>query len=187
MVAAGAQARYPSKPVRDFAPVGQVGITPTVLAVHPSVPAKGVQGLVVLMKASPGKFSYRTSGLGLILHLCDEQFKTSSGRLDAGRHTGKIGRVHQTRVGQVCADHQGVRRAARLSAGALPGAEIGSQRLNLDAAARTRSARFWNSSPIRASKDSGLSTMGRGTITLPLRPARGPFDGFDVAALTFNC
>lgn len=79
----GLYRKMPYDPVRDFAPVGQIGVTPTVLAVHPSVPVKDVQGLVALMRSSPGKLSYGSSGLGSILHLCGEQFKTSAGGLDA--------------------------------------------------------------------------------------------------------
>src|SRR5499426_3038169 len=69
-------------PVRDFAPVGQIGVTPIVLAVHPSIPAKDVASLIALLKANPGKYSYGSSGLGSILHLCGEQFKTAAGGLD---------------------------------------------------------------------------------------------------------
>jgi tripartite-type tricarboxylate transporter receptor subunit TctC len=79
----GLYRKMPYDPVRDFAPVAQVGVTPSVLAVHPSVPATDVQSLIALMKASPGKFSYGSSGLGSILHLCGEQFKTTAGGLDA--------------------------------------------------------------------------------------------------------
>jgi len=69
-------------PVRDFAPVGQVGVTPIVLAVNRSVPANDVRSLIALLKASPGKYSYGSSGLGSILHLCGEAFKSSAGGLD---------------------------------------------------------------------------------------------------------
>ena len=79
----GLYKKMPYDPVRDFAPIGQIGVTPTVLAVHPSIPAKDVQSLVALMKANPGKYSYGSSGMGSILHLCGEQFKTTAGGLDA--------------------------------------------------------------------------------------------------------
>ena len=73
----------PYDPVKDFAPVAQVGVTPCVLAVHPSLPVTDVKGLVALLKANPGKYSYGSSGMGSILHLCGEQFKTSAGGLEA--------------------------------------------------------------------------------------------------------
>ena len=79
----GLYRKMPYDPVRDFAPVGQVGVTPIVLAVHPSVPARDVQSLVALLKANPRKYSYGSSGMGSILHLCGEAFKSSAGGLDA--------------------------------------------------------------------------------------------------------
>ncbi|HKA43113.1 MAG TPA: tripartite tricarboxylate transporter substrate binding protein [Burkholderiales bacterium] len=78
----GLYKRMPYDPVRDFVPAGQIGVTPTVLAVHPSVPARDVKSLIALLKANPGKYSYGSSGLGSILHLCGEQFKTLAGGLN---------------------------------------------------------------------------------------------------------
>jgi tripartite-type tricarboxylate transporter receptor subunit TctC len=72
----------PYDPVRDFAPIGQVGVTPTLLGVHPSVPATDVKSLVALIKENPGKFTYGSSGLGSILHLCGEQFKALAGGIN---------------------------------------------------------------------------------------------------------
>ena len=79
----GLYKNMPYDPLRDFTPVGQVGVTPCVLAVHPSVPVTDVKGLVALLKANPGKYSYGSSGMGSILHLCGEQFKTAAGGLQA--------------------------------------------------------------------------------------------------------
>src|SRR5499427_6000438 len=79
----GLYKKMPYDPVQDFSPVSQVGVTPCVLAVHPSVPANDVKSLVALLKANPGKYSYGSSGMGSILHLCGEQFKTSAGGLQA--------------------------------------------------------------------------------------------------------
>jgi len=72
----------PYDPVRDFAPIGQVGVTPTLLGVHPSVPATDVKSLVAVIKENPGKFTYGSSGLGSILHLCGEQFKALAGGIN---------------------------------------------------------------------------------------------------------
>jgi tripartite-type tricarboxylate transporter receptor subunit TctC len=77
----GLYSRMPYDPVRDFAPISQVGVTPTLLGVHPSVPAKNVKELIALVKANPDKYSYGSSGLGSILHLCGEQFKAAAGGL----------------------------------------------------------------------------------------------------------
>src|SRR5678809_194938 len=79
----GLYKNMPYDPVKDFAPVGQVGVTPCVLAVHPSIPATNVKELIALLKANPDKYSYGSSGMGSILHLCGEQFKTAAGGLQA--------------------------------------------------------------------------------------------------------
>ena len=44
----------PYDSLKDFAPIGFVGSTPLVLAVHPSVPAKDVKSLVAIAKEKPG-------------------------------------------------------------------------------------------------------------------------------------
>ena len=78
----GLYKHMPYDPVRDFAPVGRVGVTPTLLLVNPSIPATDVKSLVALLKANPGKYDYGSSGVGSILHLCGEEFKTMAGELD---------------------------------------------------------------------------------------------------------
>ena len=80
----GLYKKIPYDPVKDFIALGQIGVTPSVLVVNPKlVPnVNDVKGLVALLKASPGKYSYGSSGMGSILHLCGEQFKTMAGGLD---------------------------------------------------------------------------------------------------------
>ena len=78
----GLYRNIPYDAVRDFAPLGRVGVTPTLLLVHPSMPATDVKTLVALIKANPGKYNYGSSGLGSILHLCSEEFKSLAGGLD---------------------------------------------------------------------------------------------------------
>ena len=78
----GLYRNIPYDAVRDFAPLGRVGVAPTLLLVHPSMPATDVKTLVALIKANPGKYNYGSSGLGSILHLCGEEFKSLAGGLD---------------------------------------------------------------------------------------------------------
>ena len=78
----GLYTRMPYDPIKDFAPIAHVGITPSTLNVHPSLPAKDVKELIALVKANPGKYTYGSSGLGSILHLCGEQFKALAGGLE---------------------------------------------------------------------------------------------------------
>jgi tripartite-type tricarboxylate transporter receptor subunit TctC len=78
----GLYKKMPYDPVRDFAPLGRVGVMPTLLGVHPSVPATDIKSLVALVKENPGKYTYGSSGMGSILHLCGEQFKAAAGGLN---------------------------------------------------------------------------------------------------------
>jgi len=59
-------------PRRDFAGIGLIGMAPSVLAVHPSVPARSVADLVGIAKAEPGKIQYGSPGIGTTNHLAGE-------------------------------------------------------------------------------------------------------------------
>jgi len=71
--------QIPYDAIKDFAPITNVASASTVLVVHPSVAAKSVKELVALIKASPGKFNYASSGAGTGQHLAGELFKTTAG------------------------------------------------------------------------------------------------------------
>ena len=72
-------AKLPYDCVKDFAPIGQMATTNHILAVHPSVPARNVQELIALAKASPGKLSYASTGIGGSPHLAGELFDMMAG------------------------------------------------------------------------------------------------------------
>jgi tripartite-type tricarboxylate transporter receptor subunit TctC len=78
----GLYSKMPYDPIRDFAPISQVGVTPTILGVHPAIPATDVKSLIALLKSNPGKFTFGSSGVGSILQLCGEQFKAMAGGLN---------------------------------------------------------------------------------------------------------
>ena len=69
----------PYDPVKDFAPVTLVAASPNVLTVNPTVPAKTVQDLIALVRASPGKFSFAQPATGSTPHLNGELFKLEFG------------------------------------------------------------------------------------------------------------
>lgn len=69
----------PFDPVADITPIAVIGATPLVLVVNPKVPAKTLQEFVALLKSSPGKYNYASSGNGTILHLAPELFKDVTG------------------------------------------------------------------------------------------------------------
>jgi len=62
--------------VRSFAPVSLVALTPLVLVVHPSLPARSVKELVELARTRPGQLNYGSAGSGSTLHLAGEMFNT---------------------------------------------------------------------------------------------------------------
>jgi len=65
-------------PVRDFAPIGMVATSPHVVVVNNKVPAKTIAELLRLARASPGKLSYASAGVGSTFHLCGEMFKDAT-------------------------------------------------------------------------------------------------------------
>ena len=71
--------RVPYDPDRDFEPVTIVASAPTVLTVHPSVPARTFEELIALIRANPGKHSYASPGTGTPPHLVGELFRLSFG------------------------------------------------------------------------------------------------------------
>jgi tripartite-type tricarboxylate transporter receptor subunit TctC len=72
-------AKVPYNPERDFAPLTLVGITPLVIAAHPSVPAKNIRELVALAKAMPGQLSFASAGTGSTQHLTGEMLMAAAG------------------------------------------------------------------------------------------------------------
>lgn len=65
--------------LRDIAPVAFIGITPFVLAVNPSFPAKTVPQFIAYAKAHPGKINVATAGVGTAPYLAGELFKMMTG------------------------------------------------------------------------------------------------------------
>jgi tripartite-type tricarboxylate transporter receptor subunit TctC len=66
--------KLPYDALRAFAPISQIASVPSVLVVHPSVPAKSVKELIALAKARPGEILYASPGHGTIPHLTMELF-----------------------------------------------------------------------------------------------------------------
>jgi tripartite-type tricarboxylate transporter receptor subunit TctC len=60
-------------PVKDLAPIGGIGVTPTLLVAAKSVPADNLKGLVELSKQKPDGLSFSTAGYGLLQHLAVEE------------------------------------------------------------------------------------------------------------------
>src|SRR6185503_20135471 len=64
---------------KDFTHMALAVRAPLFLAVHPSLPANTFGEFVQLVKANPGKYSYGSSGLGSMHHICMEAIKAHAG------------------------------------------------------------------------------------------------------------
>ena len=76
---AAALRALPYDPVKDFAPIGLVGVSPYIVLVNPSVPVKTIKQLVTLATARPGQLEFGSGGVGTPGHLAGEMLKTMTG------------------------------------------------------------------------------------------------------------
>jgi len=71
--------KSPIDPVKDFAPVAQVGAVNFFLIANPAFPAKNVREMIATARANPGKFNYASVGNGSPHHLFMEVLKKEFG------------------------------------------------------------------------------------------------------------
>jgi tripartite-type tricarboxylate transporter receptor subunit TctC len=74
--------KIPYDPLADFSAVSIFAVGTATIAVHPSVPAQNLGGLIAYIKAHPGTLSYGSAGTGSDSHLAGEMFKHLAGGLD---------------------------------------------------------------------------------------------------------
>ncbi len=75
-IAASLYAKLGYDMVRDLAAVAEVASFPSMLVLHPSLPAKSVQELIALARAKPGQLNFGSAGNGSPNHLAIELFDT---------------------------------------------------------------------------------------------------------------
>jgi len=68
-------ASLPYHPVRSFAPVSLVSVSPLIITVPADLKVSNLADFIALAKANPGKFNYATSGTGGSPHLAGELFR----------------------------------------------------------------------------------------------------------------
>jgi tripartite-type tricarboxylate transporter receptor subunit TctC len=71
--------KVPYDVLKDFEPVTLTSIFQSAMLVNPSVPAKTVKELVMLVNANPNKYSFASPGFGTPSHLLGEQFRVVAG------------------------------------------------------------------------------------------------------------
>ncbi|MGE5523546.1 MAG: Bug family tripartite tricarboxylate transporter substrate binding protein [Rhodospirillaceae bacterium] len=71
-------AKLPFDIRKDFTPLSLVALGPSVLVVHPSLPARDVKGLIALAKAKPKALTFGSGGVGNVTHLAMELLMSSA-------------------------------------------------------------------------------------------------------------
>ena len=71
--------KLPYDPVNDILPMGLIGDTAFLVALHPGVPIKSVNELLAFARSKPGALNYGSSGTGGIAHLSGELFDLLAG------------------------------------------------------------------------------------------------------------
>jgi len=72
-------AKVPYDPIRDFAPVTLIGVSPMFLFAHPSLQATNIKEFIALAKTQPGKIAIASGGTGATTHLMAELLQTHAG------------------------------------------------------------------------------------------------------------
>jgi tripartite-type tricarboxylate transporter receptor subunit TctC len=65
--------------LKDFAPVIELGSTPTVVTVHPSFPARDVEGFIEAVRKAPGGANYNSPGIASPPHLAGQLLARAAG------------------------------------------------------------------------------------------------------------
>jgi tripartite-type tricarboxylate transporter receptor subunit TctC len=66
-------------PIKDFAPISLLAVTPYLLVVNPDLKVSSLKEFVGYVKARPGKLNYASAGTGSTTHLAMEMLKTEAG------------------------------------------------------------------------------------------------------------
>jgi tripartite-type tricarboxylate transporter receptor subunit TctC len=66
-------------PFRDLVPVGYVGASRSVIAIHPAVPATTLAELIAFARRNPGKLNFGSAGHGSAGHIAGEYLKIRAG------------------------------------------------------------------------------------------------------------
>jgi tripartite-type tricarboxylate transporter receptor subunit TctC len=75
----GLYAKIPYDPYKDFAPIAELGTSPNVILVNPTLGINSIAELVARAKANPDELNYASPGIGTTPHLSGELFKIVAG------------------------------------------------------------------------------------------------------------
>ena len=101
--------KLPYDAAKDFAPIALVGWGATVLAVHPSVPARNIAEFTALARRANGQLRVASSGVGSTQHLALERFmQATATRMVHVPYKGSGQAVIDLIGGQVDANFDGI-------------------------------------------------------------------------------
>lgn len=87
---------------RDVAGVAMLGVSPLVLVVHPSFPAKSVRDLIDMAKAKPSEINFGSGGVGTTPHMAAELFLFNAGiRMTHVSYRGEAPAITDLLAGQL--------------------------------------------------------------------------------------
>lgn len=114
-------AKMPYSTEKDFAPIMLIARSPNILVVRADSPYKSVKDILAAAKASPGKLTYASNGIGTSAHLSGELLK----------HLAKVDLVHvpYRGAGPVITDLLGGQTDIYFSTAAAVGGHIDSGKL----------------------------------------------------------
>jgi tripartite-type tricarboxylate transporter receptor subunit TctC len=146
-------------------PIARLFESPQLLAVHPSVPAKSLEGFVLYAKAHPRTINFASPGIGTFPHLLGEMLKASAGiEIDHVPYSGPAAALKDVVAGHV-------KMYFETSTLIIPQAEAGAVRV-LAAASETRTERLPDIPTTRESGYPGVvGAFWSGLLAPPGTPA----------------
>jgi tripartite-type tricarboxylate transporter receptor subunit TctC len=164
MVNPSLYAKVPYDPVKDFSAVTLVAVSPNVVVVNPSVPAKTLPELVQLIRDNPGKYSYAGPGVGSTPHLGGELF----------RLTYKLDLVHIPFVGAAPAVQATIGNHTPIAFTALPSSLAAIQAGQLRAIGVAATERAESLPDVPTFAEQGVKDQEGDTLTGIVAPAGTP-------------
>lgn len=163
-------AKVPYDPVKDFAPVTLVAVSPNVVVVNPQVPAKSLPELVKLIRDNPGKYSFAGPGVGSTPHLGGELFRLAF-QLDL---------VHVPFTGAAPAVQSTIGGHTPIAFTALPSSLAAIQAGQVRALGVAASARASQLPEVPTFAEQGIKDQDADTVTGLVAPARTPKEIVDL-------
>lgn len=106
-------AKVPYDPIKDFAPITLIGVSPMFLFANPAMPVQNLREFIALARAQPGKIAIASGGTGATTHLMVELLQSHAGiRLNHVPYKGAGPALTDVVAGQIPATFTSMATAA---------------------------------------------------------------------------